>query len=484
MSRTLNYNVAVFGSGPAGIGAALAAARTGAKTLLVEKLGTLGGQMTSGLVTGLHGYRTHMNADHPGTGCDYVGVDHETKQVVFGIPEEIVDRLRERNAVYLAGDGPAMRTEYDPEALKVILFEMMDEAGVDLMLDTFAFGTVMEGQTIKAVRIANKNGEELVVADQFIDATADGDIAAWAGAPYEIGREGDHRCMALTLYTKFGGVDHQKVLDYLKEHPEELHRGAPEDWQKIYDDGGPVDLKGFKALIMKAFANGDYVLPIGSANEVANPIFIISHSFLPKDQTKLLVDMAYNINCADADDLNRAEIHLRMVQAPMVARFVKKYMPGFENSYLMETAALIGTRESRRIMGEYVLQEDDILNNRRFPDAVARCGRAMNVHSVTGGSLNQISGGQTWIEPSDPQGYDIPLRCLIPKNVENLFVSGRCISVTHMALGSTRGMPVCMATGQAAGSAAALCSKHRINSRALDIKELQDVLRRDRAILD
>ncbi len=481
LGRTIKADVAVFGSGPAGICAALAAARAGAKTILVEKLGTLGGQMTSGLVTGLHGYRTHVNGMRDGA---YLALDHETRQNVRGIAEEIVDRLRAKNAAYLEKNSPSMRVECDPEVLKVILFEMAEEAGVELLLDSFAFGTVMEGRRIKAVRVANKNGEELIEARQFVDATADGDIAAWSNAPFEIGRGEDGRCMPLSLYLKFGGVDLQKVLDYLKEHPDELHNGKVERWQEIYDKDGPLDVAGFRALIQKAFKNGDYTIPIGAKYGFPYPIFFISHSYLPKGQTKLLIDMAYGINCADADDLNRAEIHLRMVQAPTIAKFVKKYIPGFENSYLTETAPLIGTRESRRIMGEYVLDEKDVLDNRKFPDAVARCGRAMNVHSVTGGQLDEERGGQKWVEPENPQGYDIPLRCLIPQKVDNLFVSGRCISVTHMVLGSVRGMPVCMATGEAAGTAAALCSGKKIDPRSIDVKELQDILRAHNVMID
>jgi hypothetical protein len=481
--RTITVDVAVFGSGPAGIGAALAAARSGAKTLLVEKLGTLGGQMTSGLVTALHGYRTHSHANHFGSNQVYLAVDHKTKQVLGGIPVEIIERLKGRGGAYTSGEGPAMRQEFEPEILKILLFDLMNEAKVQLMLDTFAFGTVMEGEKIKAVRVANKNGEELIEAKQFIDSTADGDIAAWAGAPFEIGRKEDHRCETISLYMKLGNVDHFKLLDYLDEHPEDCHVGTPAGWRKVLgDNNGPLHIIGFRSLIKKALKNGDYITPIGAVNPV--PIFVISHSCFPIDQTALLIDMAYNINASDADDLTKAEIHTRMVQAPMVMKFVNKYLPGFEKSYLMETAALLGTRESRRIMGDYVLCEDDVLANRKFTDAIARCGRAMNVHSVIGGKEEDERGGQRWIEPENPQGYDIPYRCILAQKIENLFTSGRCISVTHTALGSVRGMPVCMATGEAAGTAAAQCVKDNVAPRDLDIKKLQTTLRTNKVVLE
>jgi hypothetical protein len=483
--RTIKTDVAVFGSGPAGIGAALAAARGGAKTYLIEKMGTLGGQMTSGLVTGLHGYRIHKDSNRNGSDRAYLAMDHNTKQVAGGIPVELVEKLKARGGAYTSGEGPAMRQEFDPEIMKVLLFELVSEAGVNLMLDTFAFGVVMDGKKIKAVRVANKNGEEHIEAKQFIDATADGDISAWAGAPFEIGRAQDHRCETVTVYMKVGNVDHYKMLDYLDKHPEENHIGTVDGWRKVLDsNNGPLHVNGFKNLIRKAYANGDYITPIGALYDIPSPIFIISHSCFPIDQTALLVDMGYNINTSDADDLTKAEIHARMVQVPQVLKFVNKYLPGFEKSYLMETASLIGTRESRRIMGDYVLCEEDILNNRKFDDGVARCGRAMNVHSVTGGKDEEERGGQTWIEPKDPQGYDIPYRCILAKNVENVLTSGRCISVTHLALGSVRGMPICMATGEAAGTAAALAVKKDMGLRSLDIEELRKTLRANKVILD
>ena len=458
------------------MGAALAAARAGAKTVLVEKLGALGGQMTSGMVTSLHGFRTHINANFTGSAGVYLAVDHQTRQVLGGIPVEIVSKLRERGGAALKGEGPAMRTEFDPEVMKPLLFELMEEAGVELLMDSFAFGTVMEGERIKAVRVANKNGEELIEAQQFVDATADGDIAAWAGAPFEKGRAEDGRCMPVSLYMRVGNMDLQKVLDYLKENPGDLHNGTVEGWQQVYDSSSPVDLIGFPSVIQKAFKNGEYPMLMGSMFEYPYPIFSVCTSYLPKGQTHLLIDMAYGVDCADAESLSKAEVHLRMVQSPAIMKFVKKYLPGFENSYLMETASLIGTRESRRIMGEYVIREEDVLSNREFPDVVARCGRAMNVHSVTGGKHGEKRGGQKWVEPEKPLGYDIPLRSLIPLKVKNLFTSGRCISVTQMVLGSTRGMAVCMATGEAAGTAAALCSADGTDPRALDVKKLQDVL--------
>ena len=476
MKYEMNYDVAVVGGGPAGVGAALASARNGAKTILIEKNGVLGGQMTSGLVTGFHGMRIHKGfLDNEGNG-PYLAVNYETEQVIKGIPQEVVNKLVEQNAAYARKGSSSMRVEYDPEVLKWTLFEMMDEAGVDLLLDTFVFDCKMNGTKIEAIKAANKSGEQLIKASMFVDASADGDLAAWSGAPYEMGREEDGRCMPLSLYMLLGDVNLEETMDYLKENPEELHNGKIDKWEKLYNEGSPIDLGGFRSLIMKAFSNDDYPVPVGTSNEYPYPIFFIHTSALPKGYAKLLIDMAYGINITDAKELTQAEIAVRMKQVPGILKFLKKYLPGFEECVLLSTASLIGTRESRRIVGDYKITEEDVLKNRRFNDVVARCGRAMNVHSMGGGKKGEARGGQKWIEPEDPKGFDIPFRALIPQKVDNLLASGRCISTSQMALGSVRGEPVCMATGEAAGTAAALCSKNKVDPRSIDIKVLQDRL--------
>jgi len=469
----INTNVAVVGGGPAGVGAALAAARNGARTVLIEKNGVLGGQMTSGLVTGLHGFRIHKGfKDKEGNG-PYLAADYRNKQLVKGIPQEVVDRLVDAKVAFARKGCSSMRVEYDPEALKWILFEMMKEAGVELLLDSFAFGCRMDGDKIDVIKIANKSGEELVKASMYVDASADGDLAAWAGAPYEMGRPGDGRCMPVSLYMLLGDVDLKKTMNYLRENPEELHNGKIDRWEKLYDEGKPVDLGGFHKLISKAFLNGDYPVPVGNKRDVPYPIFYIHNSALRHGYAKLLIDMAYGIDVTDAQDLSKTEISIRMEQVPGIFNFVKKYLPGFDKSILLSTADLIGTRESRRIKGKYIITEEDVLTNKRSNSVVARCGRAINVHSLSGGKKEEIRGGQKWIEPSDPKGFDIPYEALVPQGVKNLLVSGRCISTNHMALGSVRGLPICMATGEAAGTAVALCVKEKVDPQAIDIDLLQ-----------
>jgi len=472
----INADVAVVGGGPAGVGAALAAARNGASTVLIEKNGVLGGQMTSGLVTGFHGLRIHKGYGNKEGKGPYLAVNYETEQVVKGIPQEVVDRLVEAKAACTRKGSSSMRVEYDPEVLKWILFEMMEKAGVEILLDSFFFGCKMDGDKINLIKVANKSGEQFVKASMYIDASADGDLAAWAGAPYEMGRPDNGRCMPVSLYMLLGNVDLKKTINYLRENPEELHNGKIDIWEKLYDEGNPVDLGGFHKLISEAFLNGDYPVPVGNKQDVPYPIFFIHNSALPHGYAKLLIDMAYGIDVTDAQDLSMAEISIRMKQVPGIFNFIKKYLPGFDKSILLSTADLIGTRESRRIKGKYIITEEDVLTNKRSNSVVARCGRAMNVHSLSGGKKDELSGGRKWIEPSEPKGFDIPYEALIPQGVKNLLVSGRCISTNQMALGSIRGEPICMATGEAAGTAAALCVKEKIDTCSIDIDLLQQHL--------
>ena len=473
----INADVVVVGGGPAGVGAAIAAARNGAHTVLIEKNSVLGGQMTSGLVTGFHGLRIHKGyKDKESYDGPYTVVNYKTKQVVKGIPQEMIDRLIDAKAACTQKGAYSMRVEFDPEVLKWILFEMMEEAGVELLLDSFAFDCKMDGDKIDIIKVANKSGEQLVKAFMYVDASADGDIAAWAGAPYEMGQPDNHRCMPLSIFMILGNVDLKKTMNYLRENPEEIHIGKIDRWEKLYDEGNPVDLNGFRELISKAFSNGDYPIPEGSEQGVPSPNFVVFNSALPHGYAKILVDMIYAVDITDAQDLTRAEISIRMKQIPGILNFIKKYLPGFDKCILLSTADLIGTRESRRIKGEYTITEDDVLTNRCSKSVVARCGRAMNVHSLSGGKKKEILGGTTWIEPSDPKGFDIPYEALLPQGIKNLLVSGRCISANQLALGSIRGEPICMATGEAAGTAAALCVKEKIDTRSLDIDLLQKQL--------
>ncbi len=469
------YDVAVVGSGPAGISAALAAARSGAKTLIIEKQAYLGGMMTSGLVTGFHGMRVHEGHYSAGPG-GHLMTDKHTPLVVKGISLELCNRLKEAGGAYTDINDPPMRVEFDPEVMIPLLFRMCMESGVDILVDSFVFGLEMNDGKIDFVKVANKSGEVHVYAKVFVDASADGDLIEWSGAAFNMGTDDTHRCMPLTVYMVLGNVHIQKLLDYYKDNPDDLDIGRIDKWQEMYDQGLPISLMGLHKLLVKAGCQNDYPAPLGCEYDIAIPIFDIQTSMLPQNTCKLLVDMAYGIDLTNGDDVSKAEMDIRMNQLPGILKFMRKYVPGFKDCHIVYSASALGTRESRRLEGEYVLSREDILTNARFEDSIGVTGRAMNVHSTGGGAQNEISGGRKWTEAPTPIGTEIPYRSIVPKTVKNLLVSGRCMSVDRDALGSIRGEPVCMVSGEAAGTAAAMAAQKAIPVQDIPIKELQDIL--------
>ena len=473
---TKNYDVVVVGSGPAGIGAALAAGRSGAKTLIIEKHCYLGGMMTGGLVTGFHGMRCHKGHYTKGP-SSVLMTDKFAPVVVKGIALEMCNRLKEMGAAYTDIDDPPNRVEFDPEALIPLLFRMCQESGVDILLDSIVYGLEMDGDRIDYVKVANKSGEVHVHAKTFVDASGDGDLIEWSGAGFHMGVGPERRCMPLTIYMVLGDVNLQKLLDYYKANPEDLELGDPEKWQKLFDEGGPIALMGLHKLLMDAGKDHAYPMPLGCEHEIAIPIFDVQTSMLPANCCKLLVDMAYNIDLTNGDDWSRAEVDIRTNQLPGILKFMRSYVPGFENAYCMYTASQLGTRESRRLDGAYTFSRDDVLTNARFEDSIGRTGRAMNVHSTGGGKGNEISGGRKWTEAENPIGSDIPYRALYSNRVSNLLVGGRCISVDRDALGSVRGEPVCMVTGEAAGAAAAMAASKGVRVQEVPVAELQELLK-------
>lgn len=474
MSTEKYYDVVVVGSGPAGIGAAIASSRGGAKTLIIEKEAFLGGMMTGGLVTGFHGMRSHKGFQEKGEGS-YIPVAKNTPILTKGIAMDLCNRLVKEGGAYSQIDDPPMRTEFDPQVMIPLLFNMMKEYNVDILIDSFVFGTEMDGSRIKYVKVANKSGETHVYSDVFIDCSADGDVAAWSGAPFVQGGD-DGRCMPVTIYSVIGNVDIDKFFTYFFENPDDMHIGTPEGWYKQFKDGAPLNLIGLKNLIKKAALNGDYPNLLNQTTSIPYPIMDIQTSVLPKGMVKIQADMAYGIDLTNADELTKAEIEIRSVQIPGIYRFLKKYAPGFEDSYIVETASLIGTRESRRIVGQYTLTTEDVMSNKDFSSSIGRCGRAMNVHSSGGGDQSKPRGGQQWIEQPKPTGFGIPYEILVPQKTENLLVAGRCVSADRNALGSLRGEPTCMILGEAAGEAAAICVNRKLMPKEVDINELQEKL--------
>jgi hypothetical protein len=424
-------DVLVVGSGSAGSTAAIAAARVlqsskpQAKVMLLERYGFLGGTSTAVLDT-FYGFYT------PGT---------VSKKVVAGIPDDVVaglrklDRIIERPNTFGAGTG----VTYNPEFLKVVWERLAQQAGVDLLLHTFVTDVVLEDDRITGVVVDGKSGLGLIRPKMIIDASGDADVCAQAQVPFEKAGDIDP---AQTLTTTF------KLANVNIAATRKLSRAD------------------FLARMGEAADSGKYDLPRREGSVHITPIEGVMATIM----TRLEVADPTNPR-----DLTSAEIQGRR-QALEYERFLRDYIPGYEAARLVTFSIQIGVRETRRVYGEYRLTRDDVLSARKFDDVVGLCGAPIEDHHA---------GASTkWLYLPDGATVDIPYRTLVPRKIENLYVAGRCFSATHDAHASVRSMAQCMAMGQAAGTAAALCLSQNSQPRDLNVEHLQDKLRDAGAILE
>ena len=435
----------VVGGGPAGIAAAVSAARQGRKVLLVDNNGYLGGMATAGLVG-------------PFMTCyDSKG----ERQVIKGIYEELVLRMEEKGlAIHpskcAAGtsyssyitSGHHNVGPFDSEGLKREVELMCQEAGVDLLYYATFVKAEMDanGKEIQGLVFATKGRLFLLKAQIYIDCTGDGDVAASAGVPMEIGREQDGLIQPASLFFEINGADRDEVV--------KGHANDPEDgW--LYRD-----------IVARVAEAGDYKSP---------KIKVNFYETVNEGHWKVNTTRVLNVHSGDPINMTQATIEGRE-QAHEVFRFMKKYIPGCENIRLESTAAQMGIRESRRMVGEYMLTTEDATEARQFEDNICLCGYSLDIHQPDGkGGIHiYIEGG----------AYGIPYRALLPKMVDNLLAGGRCISSSHEAHASLRVMPPCFATGQAAGTAAAIAVADGMQPRHIDVKKLQARLVNDSVVLN
>lgn len=433
-------DVLVLGSGPAGVAAAITAGREGMNTLLVESCGNVGGIATEGLMS------------------------HWTGNTEGGIYEEILKRSAEGSG---APDGKGGidfnggdRQIINPERLKTVFLDMLVEADVDVMLYTMASEPIMDGNTIKGVIVQSKNGREAILAKIVIDATGDGDIAARAGAPYFIGREGDGMMQPATVMFKVAGVDTDRAVfpgcfeDHImipaKDIPCLMELGE-EPEQESYD-------------IQKL---GERKLPSPSGH------VLLYRTTLPGVVTCNMTN-CIGVNGTKTEDLTKATYVCRK-QMEVIEKFLRQYVPGFENCYIISSASLIGIRETRHFKGEKTITEQDILEARVFEDwVVTKAQFNFDVHNMSGNGLDETGSQKNFTQT---RGYTIPYGCFVPKQVENLYLAGRNISGTHMAHSNYRVMPICANMGEAVGVAAALCVRREETPRVLDVKLVQSRLK-------
>ncbi|MBI3892381.1 MAG: FAD-dependent oxidoreductase [Candidatus Wallbacteria bacterium] len=442
------HDVAVFGGGPAGVMAALAAARGGARTLLVERYGFLGGQSVSSLVT------------------PWMAFHSFTRQAVRGIPQELVERLMALGGCPGHLPDPlgvaATLTPFDTELTKLVLLRMAAEAKVELLLYTFAFGVERQGERVLRVRVAHKGGEEWIEASHFIDATGDADLAHHAGLQTRSGRESDGLHQPLTAIFKVGGVDVEALERHVVDHPGEF----------VLD---PRYLRGG----MPAIAISGFFDAVSAAREAGRfPIArdrILLFGLPRRGEVAVNTTRIQRVDPVDPRSLSLAEVEAAG-QILAVHRLLVDAIPGFARSFILQTPVQTGIRESRRIVGLYELCAADLAAGRDFEDSIARGAFPIDIHSPDRTGVDCESGKRQ----SD---YGIPLRCLIPKEAANLLVVGRALSATFEAHASARITPTAMATGQAAGTAALVALAARCDLREADPRLVRERLLRDGAVV-
>ncbi len=435
-------DVLVCGGGATGFAAAVAAARNGANTLLVERSNFVGGLMAS---MPINAYFTY-----------------DGTQVVKGIAQELVDLAVERGACSGHTLDPRLgsSTAIDTESVKVLTLEMLQEAGVRLLLHTWIAAPVMDGDRIRGVIVENKTGRGALLADVVIDCTGDGDVSVGAGADYEIKERSG--IQPGTLMFKMDGVNVDKLRLSIARNPDSAFR-ADGQGLDLFLNAPTFVVDGFTEKVEEARQNGDIPpdYPMRWAIIATQP---------RRDEVVINMAMSVNFHATDAFDLTRAEIEGRK-RIPLVVDFLRKYIPGFDDAHLSTSHHVIGVRESRRIIGDYMLTTDDVLSNRTFDDGVmVTPWRPSSGHNPDGNLTDQTYSSQ------GITGTELPYRCLLPRGVEGLLVAGRCLSASGEAQNALRNMAPCMATGQAAGTGAAIAVKRGLPPRDIDVQELRRVL--------
>lgn len=409
------YDVIVAGSGPAGTAAAVMAGRMGAKVLIIEWNNAIGGISTSGLMS------------------------HWTGSVTSPLYTEILQRSADMNEGEQKGK---IQQFINPENLKTVYYDMLKDANVDVLLYTFVCGVVMEGDQLTGVITESKSGRRVFRSKVVVDGTGDGDVAAFAGVEYHKGRESDGKMQPTTLMFKVAGVDMSRaVLLGSFESTYQTEKGE-----------------------LQALAKEHIPYPAGH--------LLAYKSTLPGIVTCNMTNCT-DIDGTKAEDMTRAEIVCRS-QMPAIVKYLREFVPGFENCYIISAGSMMGVRETRHFKGVYTLNENDILTAKVFDDWVVR-GAHFNfdVHNMTGSGLDATGVQKHWTQP---KGYTIPYGCLVPEKINGLLLSGRNISGTHIAHSNYRVMPICVGIGAAAGVAAATAIKKGVQVRDIKGEELQDRL--------
>ena len=449
------YDVVIAGGGVTGFVAAVAAGRLGARVLLVERKNFIGGNAAMGL---------QILGSHTITGM----------RATAGIPGEFLRRLKA-----VGGASDAVRDArvcsliaVEPAQVKILALEMLKEAGVDVLLHSAITDVLCQGRRVAGVVV---NGAMGVLAKVVVDTTGDGLVAALAGAPFEVGDKNDGWVQPATLIFRMGNVDvergrqaliargHQIVhTEFIKSLGIPMSEFSP--WGSKY-----FSANAFRSEVEQALRAGD--LPADFPQQR-----VIWSNLMVPGEAMILMAKVIGFDASGGEQLSQAEQKaFRLV--PILVRFMRKYIPGFEEAHLIDVAPQIGVRETRRIFGEYLLTETDILEGRRFVDAIGLGGYYLDVHPPRGGDKTL----ESMRYPLEP--FEIPYRCLLPQKIGQLLMAGRCASATAQAFGAIRVIPCCMVQGQAAGAAAALSVQKGLCPKHLPMEDLQETLRHQEVFL-
>lgn len=429
-------DVLVVGGGPSGIIAAQAAAEDGLSVAVVESRSFLGGNLTIGLpILGFLGQKGN--------------------QIITGLPQKFIDRLAARDAASEHRPCPLHMsiTLVEPEAVKAVAFEMLKENGVDVLLYTYCVGVIKDENRLKGIIIESKAGREIILAKVIIDCTGDADVAFRSGVPCEQGDE-NGGVQPPTLMFSLGNVDTEKLRLSIAEEPRTyLTDFIPNEY---YGQNHQFIVVGLRSIIQKAKDDG-LSLPTDRTIVITG---------LRKGEVWINMTRVNGVDGTDPVSLTNGEFIARQ-QIGDIFKYLINYVPGFENAHILRTAPFLGIRETRRIVGKYVMNREDILSCARFEDSIAVASYPLDIHhSVGGGCTLEWSG----------DCYDIPYRSLVPLKVENLLVAGRSISTTHEAMSAIRVMAPCMAMGEAAGRAAKMAVRDGVAPSSVSVEKLREEL--------
>lgn len=432
--KTETFDIVVVGGGPAGVAAAVAAARNGAKTLLIEQYGCLGGTPVNSLIPVF---------------CPF---SDQQRPIVEGIGLEILNKMRARSWVNPEPEKdngiPSLDwVPIDPEILKRVLDDIVDSSSAGLLLHTDMIGAQRSGDVLQSIQIHSESGIQSISAKIFIDCTGNAAMIALAGAGFEYGGE-NGKVQGMTLCFRLAGVDGRRFLRYKQQEGE---------------DGN------LHVAVKRAKERGDFV-----DGESSVSTFVLQNW----DMAGVNFGHVFGKDPLDADQLTQAELEARR-KLPELVRFFQTYVPGMETCYVAASGPAIGVRESRRIEGEYRLTREDYFRRCQFPDAIARYAYPIDVHEDTS-QLKPDAPAKSEFKSTAYQAgesYTIPYRALLPRDLQNVIVAGRSLSSDRAANGSARVAPACFAMGQAAGTAAAMAIELGVGPKAIPVSKLQERLR-------